>query len=290
MASGLTQFSDINDLMPKFIAPARYFYEQGQVMKPLVTQYTLPDGNGNTYYIPKFSRLTPARLDEGVPILHAQKINTDNALAIVPQEVGMQVLVSKRSNSFAKEDVLRAVGKITGNAMAIFEDQDLLGLFAGVTATKGGSGTMTVGHVLAARSFIAGNATEPAPRPWSAVVHEWQYHPVATNVIGLTSGGFATIPSPDGLAADTLKDFWIDTIGQVKVYHDNNITVGSPTTGCVFSKEAFVWLTFEGMTTNKTYDEDLRSHKINVIADYGYGMYQDVFACRLTTAAVEPDN
>lgn len=293
MAVGVTLHADINDVMPKFIGPAQFFYDHAGAVKPLVTKYTLPDSSGPTYYIPRFPRLAAQHLQDGVPLNQMQKVTTDEVLAITPGEVGIQIVVGKRAARMAKEDVMAAVGKIAGNAMALIEDEDLITLFSSVTASKGGAGTtLLVGHILAAKTRIAGNATNPGAPPYFAVMHEYQYHDIAEGVLALSSGALQSGGLNDGMMSEVLEKGTVSRIGNVEIHVDSNVSIDSSddATGCVFNREAFVHVTFSGMDTVNEYSNDLRATKINVTADYGVGLFDTNFACRLISDAVEPTN
>lgn len=292
MASGVTVYSDITDVMPKFIGPAAFYYDHAGVVKPLVTKYTLPDSSGPTYYIPRFPRLAAQHLVDGVPINQMQKITTEQVLAVTPGEVGIQVVVGKRAARMAKEDVMRAVGKITGNAMALIEDKDLITLFSSVTASKGGAGTtLLVGHLMAAKTRIAGNATNHGSPPFFAVLHEYQYHDIAEGVLALSSGAVQA----GGLgsnAEDVLEKWNVSRIGDIEIHRDSNIAADASDdgTGIVMTREALVHVTFSGMETVHEYSNDLRATKINVTSDYGVALFDTNFACRIISDIAEPTN
>ena len=295
MAQGITLYSDVDDILPKFIGPATYFYDHAGEVKPLVTKDTLPEGSGSTYYIPRFPRLTAAHLQDGEPINQMQKISTDEVIAVTPGEVGVQVLVGRRAARMAKEDVMRAVGKLTGNAMALIEDLDLITLFSAVTNSKGSTGSsLLIGQVTAAKSAIAGGSGNPGQGPFYGVLHEWQHHDIAEGVIGIESGvlgsGFGI---QDGMAADVLQKWNVSRLGAIELHIDSNLPIvaaSTSTTGCVFTPEAFHWVEFSGMETTTEYDNDLRATKINVISDYGTALFDTRFACRVISDATEPTN
>jgi len=287
---GVQSQADIDDIMPTFIAPARTYYDVTGVVKPTFTEYTLPAASGPTYHIPRFPRLVAMDLEENMPIAQAQHVTTEEALQVTPSEVGMQVLIGRRSARMAKEDIMRIVGKLTGTAMAVKEDQDLITLFGTVTAVKGGAGQTAVpGFFHAAKTRIQAESKNYSEVV--AVVHDYQYHPVAANIVGGTFGSLTGIGLEDA-SADVFKTGMFDMIAGVKVYKDINIEPDSSddATGCAYTKEAFCYVKSTGLETTTNYDDDMRAHKINVLADYGYGLYDQSQACRIVSDASEPDN
>ena len=275
----------IENLYSRYIADAKYFYDHGTVMKNLIRKYDFPDGHGPTYYQPKFDRMTAIHLEESVPIQNAQRLVSNDTLTITPGEIGMEVLITEKAQRVVNENLMRAAGKITGNAMALLEEDDYLTLFSGVSRVNGGTGiTLSPGLIQAARARVAANGTEPAPPPYYAVIHDWQYHYLAQD-LAMIQGGNLSLPSDAGsIPHDILENYFIEKISGVSLFRDNNIEINASNysaTGCLFSQEAFGRVEPYSMKSDKEWDRRARAWSLIVRGEYGFGEYSDYFAVRL---------
>src|SRR3990167_8962639 len=111
----------------EFIAEIATKNQQGRVMRNLVFQDILPEGEGNTYDISEFARLSAYALTEGVDMSQGQQLSTTELLSLNPSESGAQVILSDKAvGKFTKKggSLPRMVGQLLGNAIIPKEDVD----------------------------------------------------------------------------------------------------------------------------------------------------------------------
>ena len=102
MATGLTNTTSLNDLLPSIVAEALFVASEKSIMRGLVRNYTLAPGNGKTVTVPIYPQVTAAQLTEATAPTQ-QQITTDGATLTVV-EVGLTATVSDMA-MMASEDV-----------------------------------------------------------------------------------------------------------------------------------------------------------------------------------------
>ena len=112
---------------------------------------------GSTINVPYFGTVTAQGLTEGVDMANPQEMEDTN-VQITPGEVGCQIVITDKCVRDDQEDIIRAAGRILGDAMEVKRDTDLLGELDDATTALGGSGALTMGIIAAARALLSGNA------------------------------------------------------------------------------------------------------------------------------------
>ena len=282
----VTTSASIGDVVDTVIAEARRTQMHRTVMEPLVRTYRVPRGAGDQLEIPKFGAVTANALAEGVDMANPQTLTTTKVV-VTPAEVGAQVVITDRALRTAREDMARAAGRVLGDAIAKKLDQDLLGLLDGFSTSLGGAGTnITMGHLRAAVSRLHA-AAEPAPLPYAAVLHPYQAHDLAANITPI-----GTYPIPSGISQTVLENHWVARAFGVDVFQAGNLSVDTSddAKGGVFSKEAVVLVIFKDWAVERERDASLRAWELNVVADYGFGEYEDSWGVEMYFDAATPSS
>ncbi len=282
----ITKSDSIGDVVDTVIAEARRTQMHRTVMEPLVRTYRVPRGVGDRLEIPKFGTVAAAALTEGVDMTNPQTLTTSK-VTITPAEVGAQIVLTDRALRTAKEDMARAAGRVLGDAIARKLDTDLLGLLDSFSSSLGGAGqSISMGHLRAAVSRLHG-ATEPAPRPFHAVLHPYQAHDLAADI-----SPTGTYPVPAGISQTVLESHWVARAFGVDVFQAGNLAVDSSddAKGAVFSKEALVLVMFKDWAVERERDASLRAWELNVVADYGLGEYADAWGVEMYFDASTPSS
>ena len=280
----VTTSSSIGHVVDTVIAEARRTQMHRTVMEPLVRTYRVSKGAGDRLEIPKFGTVTAGALVEGTDMTNPQTLTTTK-LTITPGEVGAQIVVTDRALCTAREDMSRAAGRVLGDAIAQKLDKDLLGLLDGFSTSLGGAGTnITMGHLRAAVSRLHG-AAQPAPKPHFAVLHPYQAHDLAADI-----SPTGTYPVPSGISQTVLENHWVTRAFGVDVFQAGNLTVDAndDAKGGLFSKEAIVLVVFKDWAVERERDASLRAWELNVVADYGFGEYEDSWGVELLFDAATP--
>ncbi len=280
-----TTTTSISDVVDTVIAEARRTQMHRTVMEPLVRTYRVARGSGDRLEIPKFGAVTASALTEGVDMTTPQALTTSK-VTITPGEVGAQIVVTDRALRTAQEDMARAAGRVLGDAIASKLDTDLLGLLDGFGTSLGSASTsLTMGHLRAAVSRLHG-ASEPAPGPYRAVLHPYQAHDLAKDI-----SPTGTYPIPSGISQTVLENHWVARAFGVDVFQAGNLPVDTgdnSAKGGVFSKEALVLVMFQDWAVERQRDASLRAWELNVVADYGYGEYEDAWGVEMHFDAAAP--
>ncbi|MDD5095064.1 MAG: hypothetical protein PHV74_11900, partial [Dehalococcoidia bacterium] len=121
---GLTTTSTLSDTMPKLLEAARFTEMTTHVMRQLAWVINKPLHSGTVVYLPYFSTATASDLTEGVDMSSAQSM-ADTAVTVTPREVGAQILLTDKLIRDNNEDIIKAAGRILGNAMITKLDTDL---------------------------------------------------------------------------------------------------------------------------------------------------------------------
>ncbi len=282
----ITTSASIGDVVDTVIAEARRTQLHRTVMEPVVRTYRVARGEGDQLEIPKFGTVTASALTEGVDMANPQTLTTTK-LVISPAEVGAQIVVTDRALRTATEDMARAAGRVLGDAIAKKLDQDLLGLLDGFGTSLGGAGVnVTMGHLRAAVSRLHG-AGEPAPGPFQAVLHPYQAHDLAADI-----SPTGTYPVPSGISQTVLENHWVARAFGVDVFQAGNLSVDASddAKGGVFSKEAIVLVIFKNWAVERERDASLRAWELNVVADYGFGEYEDSWGVEVYFDAAAPSS
>ena len=158
----------LTDTIRTVIEEARFTEQFKEVISNLVWRITKKIHDGTTVNLPYFGTVTANVLTEGVDMVNPQQM-VDTNVRITPAEVGAQILITDKLQRDNQEDVIRAAGRILGDAMVTKREEDLAGQFGDGTDTMGGSGfTLTLGHLAAAWANLSGvpyAAGGPGPKP-----------------------------------------------------------------------------------------------------------------------------
>lgn len=286
---GVNTQDDIDDTVRPMLAESRYVIENKPVMSQpgMVRVVTLGKGDGASFREPKYGTFRAYDLADGVDMNQAQKLS-DSIWTVTPGEIGCQVMVTKKTLRIVRDDILRVIGRLMGDAMTRKLDKDGIAMFSGASIGFGSAGTgLTQAYIMAAVNAIEGEE-EPGSPPVNGVFHSHQLHPLAKTIA--VAG---TYPIPDGVSEEVYKNnFKFKTLAGCNLYTDNNIEkdASDDAIGAVFAREALllvkVAMGMEGI--EKEYDSSWRAWEINQVWEYGWGEYYDKWIRSMTFDAATP--
>lgn len=259
------------------VGEARLTYEHRAIFTNLVTKMKLGKGE-KSLYIPKFGAITATDLTDGVDMTQAQTLSITGTTHAT-DEAGCKVIITRKLRQQLKADAYRMAGRIIGNAMGKKMDQDGLTLFSGINSGLGAAGTgFALGYLAAAVGQLEGQS-EPAPKPFSCVLHPYQFNQIRD---AIAVPGTSNIPADFQLSL--LRDNWKgnEKLFGVPIFTDGNISIDSEADayGAIISKEAFIYLVGWEPDNWVREDESLRGWEIGIVADYAmveedgtYGRY-----------------
>jgi len=305
MAAGQTTKTSLADSVPtEFIAEVKLKEQEGDVMRNLVQNVTLPEGEGGVYEETELTRAIAYALTEGVDMAQAQEV-TDSSMEITPGEVGAQVARSDLATMqiTRRANLPKLLGQILGNAIITKQDVDLLSLLDGFTVALGAAGTsLTSGYIMAAgaairaggqaAAAIVAGTPEPAPKPICGVFNDNQMHTVNKELsLGLPQAlSGVQIPGTE-YSVEVLKEAAVRRIGGVDVYIDNNMgkDANDDAKGGVFSKQALRYVRFGGgpkMEPDR--DPSGRMTEMNIVVIYGTGEWKAAWGREMLFDAASP--
>ena len=287
MVTGVISASDFSNFEPKLIAETRYTLQYKTLMPQLVRRERLPESMGRTYNVPKHGTVTATALTEGVPLAVGQ-IPSQGNTAIVPAEVGVEVILTDVALGSGRDDYARQMGRVMGDAMAKKLDVDGIAQFPSFTTTIGTSGTArAVGHITAAVARLA-SAAEPAPKPWWYVDR-----PEPMRLILNTVAPTGTYPVAAGLSREIMDMYFLHDF---KLYGLSGgfATVNQPTsgatdtTGCIFSQDSIIYVEAHPVRFERDRDIELRGWLLTSVARYAYGIYVATWGVPMNGDATAP--
>ena len=282
MATGLSlkDSGSLEDMSKIIIASAIANVEPAGPTNQLVARYDIPSGSKQVN-VPVWTRNDAAALTEGVDISVPQQIDA-NVVNLTASEHGILVFVSDRLVHQNNEDILAHVGEVQGNAVGRLLDEDLIGLFDGISKViVDSSSTATDGTIVDMAGAVSYLRTDndssygPAYGEINAVLHPEHIRRLAQDVAGISAGGTATTAGTTydgGLSEDVLKNYYRGNFGifGVTVYEDGNLTVASNAAkGGVFQREALALAIESEMEAEQERDASLRGTELVMVGVWG---------------------
>lgn len=293
-----TDTSVLADTIPVVISEARFTEQFKEVLSKLCWKITKEIHKGSTVNLPYFGTVVANSLSEGVDMVSPQAMQDTN-VKFTPSEVGAQLQLTDKLVRDNQEDVIRAAGRILGDAMVTKRESDLAGQLDDATNSMGGADTTaTLGHLAAAWADLSGVSYAnggPAPKPYVAVHHPFVlldlvdvFVPTAPNQIILPLNA-----SGQGVAEDVLKNYMIGKVLGMEVFETGNISIDSSSDakGGVFARGkggGLVLVTAKEWDIRPDYDASLRSTELNVVGEYAVGEYLAGWIVELYNDATSP--
>lgn len=264
--------TSLNDLLPSIVAEALFVAQERSLMRGLVRNYTLPAGSGKTITVPIYPAQTAASVNEATDLTNTS-IATSGAVLTVG-EVGLMTTVTDLARVASASNVVADVGNLFGTAVATKMDKDLTALFAGFSATVGGtSTTLTAALVAQAIMKLRGQGI---PMADVAVVlnPDVAYDFVAslTNTFANPAGGVAQ--------NEAMANGMVGRFMGVPIYITanvlNNGTAGDYV-GAVFHRDALGIAMLQDIKLEAQRDASLRADELVATAVYGVGELYDAY-------------
>ncbi len=293
------------DTVPTVLENARFTEQFIAEMSALVWNIRKQLHDGKNVNIPSFGTVTARSLQEGVDNATSETMS-DSLVTITPAEVGCKLILTDKLVRDDNEDIKAAAGRILGNAMEVKRDQDLLLMFQSAATTLGAGGTATMGQFAAARAILKGNPVStggPAPGGMAAVIHPYVtldiidiLTPLAPfGTITVAGTALASMQSPaSGMAEDVLRNYGVGRLFGMPIIEDGNIdttTIANTAKGGVFATGeggGIILATANEWSVEPERDASLRATELNVVGEYGVGVYIDDWIVTMNHDATLP--
>ena len=284
MAITLTTSSEYKAISETIIAEARFTEEYAAPMRSLVTPFTMEQG-ASTFRVPRFNTLVAAALTEGVDMTDSQDIKL-SYVDLTTSEAGLKVILTKKLMREINENMLSVAGKLMGDAIGRYIDEQLLALFDGFATTLGAGGTKIDEEVLGAVSLIL--ADQKAIGPYTVVMHPYAYW----NYIKSVANTSLTYGLQGDAAENKVAQFYVGTMRMfgTTLWHDSNFTIdgGDDIKGAAFGKEALAFTSAMEETSDMEKDASLRGIEVVHVIDFGVAELLDTSGVELYFEAVIP--
>lgn len=293
--------TNVGNMLRLMITTARTTPQAEGNLTSLVQRDPLPNGMGTSLNSPKFGTLQAYSLTQGIDMVQQQSLIGTN-VSVTPAEVGVQIVLTRKSVNQWSEDVAVRAGVIMKQAMDRKKDVDIGGLFSTFTRTVGAAGQfLGLGHLSAAVGRLAGgvNTTGTAISAGAGVnIAEGPYNgvfrPESLIYFLRTIIGGAAAPNPTvgttsigvesgGPGAELARSGQSKSMGQwagVDVFRNANLAKDSldDVNGAVFQKGAIIYvpMEYDGLADmEQEVDKSLRAYELNWVEDYGFAILDD---------------
>ena len=296
----ITTDSVLADTVPTVLESARFTAEFLADMSKLVWNIRKELHDGKNVNIPLFGIVTARDLAEGVDNVVSETM-ADSLVTITPGEVGCKIILTDKLVRDNNEDVKAAAGRLLGNAMEIKRDQDLLLQLASAGTTLGAGATATLGQIAAARAIIKGNpVSSGGPGPGTPVI---VHHPyvtldfvdVMTPLMPTSAGSVGYNQAPGSAMMDeVIRNYAQGRLFGMPYIEDGNIdtiTLANTAKGGVFipgEGGAIILATAQEWAIELERDASLRATELNIVGEYGVGIYEPDWMVTLNHDATLP--
>jgi N4-gp56 family major capsid protein len=291
-----TTTAELGDTIPTIIEKALLISQFNAIMAGVSWNKTKGKGKGSTVNVPYFSEVAANTLTEGVDMVSAEQMEDTN-VQITLNEVGCKIVLTDNALEDDAEELKSVAGKILGMAMEKKRDQDLLGqLDDGTNSLCGANTALTMGHVAAARSLLAGNPTSaggPAPLPYVCVLHPFVTLDLVDVVTPIVPTATYFNVTGTAFTDDILKNYSVAQLFGMRILEDGNLTIDSSddTKGGAFAAGeggAILLATARDWDVKPERDESLRGWELNCVGRYGVGEYKAGWIVELYSDASTP--
>lgn len=207
----------LNDLLPAIVAEALFVANERSIMRNLVRNYSLGQGQGKTVTVPIYPKQTAAALTEGTA-LTATAVSSNGATLTIG-EVGLMTAVSDMAMMASASNVVSDIGRLFGEAIATKIDTDLTALFGTFSAGVGDRTTA----ITAAKIFEAVAKLRAAGYDTSADCAIVLHPLIAYDLKSTITSTFAAPASAIGNMA--LENGYIGMLAGVPVYETSNMAI-----------------------------------------------------------------
>lgn len=228
----------LNDLLPSIVAEAMFVAQEASIMRGLVKNYSLAQGQGKTVTVPIYPKQTAAAVTEGDEVSNTA-VSTSGATLTV-STAALRTLVTDLAVASSASNVVADLGRLFGEAIAAKIDKDLTALFASLNAGFGdGTGAITAADIFKAVAKLKANGV-PTDGMVCVLHPEIAYDlksALTTNGnVAFTAGAFGEV------ANEAMRMGYVGQLAGVPVYETSNIdntgTAGDYN-GAVFHRDAF---------------------------------------------------
>lgn len=270
-----TTTTTIDDIIEIAVAEARYTVQANTFIHDLVTVKDISGTPAKSARFPKFGAVTATTVAEGTDYSGHQDLAT-SSVEITVKEVVAGTIITDLARASSREDIGIAAGRVLGNAIAKYMEQDLVALFDDFTTNSVGTTNVdiTVANWLKAKTLLA---AQNAPEPYYAVISPY----VEEDFIQILSGN--TNQFGDRVTEEIVRSGYVGNPYGVVTFRSGNITQdgNGDVTCAMFSKEALGMVIKWDPQIEVERNASLRGYELIMTTAYNVGLIDEKFGCEM---------
>jgi N4-gp56 family major capsid protein len=229
----------LNDLLPQIVAEAMFVASERSIMRGLVKNYQLSQGQGKTVTVPIFPKQTAAALTEGNEIDNTA-VSTDGATLTVTT-AAIRTLVTDLAVASSASNVVADLGRLFGEAIARKIDTDLTALFLSLNAGSGDwSAAITAADIFKSVAQLKSNGVPTDDMVCvlhPAIAYDLKSALTTAGNTPFTAGAYSEVSN------EAMRMGFVGMLAGIPVYETSNIGVYNSQAGdypgAVFHRDAF---------------------------------------------------
>lgn len=280
----VTQQSDLNGLFNTIYERAKFVARERNLMAALVDNRSATGWMNRV--VPIRPTISAVTVEETEDFSAPTTFGLSTKATLTPGEIIAQVVLTDRDMDTDPNGAVNDATFELGGAMATKVDEDLVGLFASFTETKGdGAGnTATLENLAAAVSVLGYNKARQFGVP-NIVLHPYHWHDVWVEL-----GKPSTNVVASDVANQALKDYYVSDMLACRWYTSANIAIdgSADAVSGLFVTPAIMLDTRRAPRMETERDASARAYEINMTAGYAYGIVHQEYGVNFTADATEP--
>lgn len=283
MATGTSGVTELNSLFNDIYEDAVFVARAQNVMAGLVTRFSDSTGDEdrkNSVY----PQITAQSVGEYDDFSAPTKFDKTLLSTLTPVEYMAQSILTDRRLETDPQNAKADCSRELGESIADNLEENLLDTFTSLTGgTVGAAGSaMTWGVFFAARTRLAG---AKVPGPYVAVLHEYQWHDLASAV----APGVAVTNSPV-VVNEVASSWYVGTVGNVDIYTTPNVDIdgSDDAVGAMFNRQAIALDSRRAPRMEPERDASKRAWELNITHKYAHGTWRPAFGCQIKSDATAP--
>lgn len=270
----------VNQYVPEVWEAALQYAKQNFVMPGLVRTFSMSGFNTRnvTEYVEGSVDTNLGELEDLTPQLLERRL----LASLTPQEHGTQYIITDRRLESDLEDVLADAAMSIGYSIGKQMELHLLGDFSKLTGgSVGAAGSaLTWANIYAARTTLAAAGI---PGPYMVVLHELQYHDLATaaNIAGTSMNPVLRIRD------DIQSNYYVGSVNDMNFFTSGLVPIDAndDALGAMFSSQALALDMRRGLRIETERDASLRSTELNATIVYAHGVWRPAWGIQIISDA-----
>lgn len=264
----------LNDLLPAIVAEAMFVASERSIMRGLVKNYALGNGQGKTVTVPIYPTQTAAALTEGDEISNTA-VSTNGATLTVTT-AAIRTLVTDLSVAASASNVVADIGRLFGEAIARKIDLDLTAQFTNLNAGFGDN----TGQITAASIFQAVAKLKAAAVPTEGMVcvlhpeiaYDLKSALTTQGNVAFTGGAYGEV------ANEAMRMGYVGQLAGIPIYETSNIAntgTAGDYNGAVFHRDCLGLAMIGDITVETERRASFLGTDIVAACHYGAGILQN---------------